>query len=234
MFSVADMASVADMVMAADRSYEDGDHDALGNFLLNLRARGLRDTALLNAIERAPRPSFLPLEYRGLAYQQFTLPLPCGQEAGPALSIVETINALQIEPHHHVLEIGTGSGWQTALIAGLAQAVVSVERWKSLAETADARLQSLGLVNAVVAHGDGSGGVPAGAPFDRILFNVAIDALSPLIQAQLAEGGMVLAPVISADGPLLTRFEKQDGRLVSTVLGPSSAAELVQGAAVFL
>jgi protein-L-isoaspartate(D-aspartate) O-methyltransferase len=222
------------MSLAVDGAFEAGDHDALGNFLLNLRARGLRDTALLNAIERAPRPSFLPLEYRGLAYQEFALPLPCGQEVGSALSIVEAVKALQIEPHHHVLEIGAGSGWQTALIAGLAQAIVSIERWKTLAEAADARLQSIGLTNAVVAHGDGSGGVPAAAPFDRIIFNAAIDALSPIIQAQLAEGGVVLAPVLSEEGSVLTRFEKKDGQVFSTLLGPASAAPLVQGAAVFL
>ncbi len=215
-------------------SYDAANDDALGNFLLALRARGIRDTAFLNAIERAPRPAFLPFEYRGFAYQEFALPLPCGQEAGPAFSIVETVSALELEPQHHVLEIGTGSGWQTALIAGLVKAIVSIERWKSLAEAADARLQAMGLVNAVVAHGDGEGGVPAAAPFDRIVYNVGIVALLPIMAAQLAEGGMALAPVIAGNEHILTRFEKRDGRLVGTELWPVSAAPLVQGAAVFL
>ena len=211
-----------------------GNHEALGYFILNMRARGFRDTALLNAIERAPRTDFLPPDYTEFAYNMLSLPLPCGQEAGSPLSLVEAVGFLQIEPHHHVLEIGTGSGWQTALLASLAKAVVSVERWKTLADAADARLQAAGYSNVVVAHGDGTGGLPAAAPFDRIIFNAAIEDLSPLIEAQLAPGGIVLAPVVNGGQQFLIRFEKQGDRLVQTPLGPANFAAIVPGTADYL
>jgi protein-L-isoaspartate(D-aspartate) O-methyltransferase len=211
-----------------------GNHEALGHFILNLRTRGFRDTVLLNAIERAPRTDFLPLEYIGFAYHGLSVPLPCGQEAGSPVGIIEAIGFMQIEPHHHILEIGTGSGWQTALLASLAKAVVSVERWKTMADAADARLLAAGYANVVVAHGDGSGGMPAAAPFDRIIFNAAIEDVSPLIEAQLTEGGILLAPVESDGQQFLVRFEKQGDRLVQTPLGPANFAPIVSGTADYL
>jgi protein-L-isoaspartate(D-aspartate) O-methyltransferase len=174
------------------------------------------------------------LEYSGFAYHGLSVPLPCGQEAGSPLAMVEAIGFLQIEPHHHVLEIGTGSGWQTALLASLSKAVVSVERWKTLADAADARLQVAGYENVVVAHGDGSGGLPAAAPFDRIVFNAAIEDVSPLIEAQLAEGGVLLAPVVSDGQQFLIRYEKHGDRLVQTPLGAANFALIVPGTADYL
>ncbi|MGL4636903.1 MAG: protein-L-isoaspartate(D-aspartate) O-methyltransferase [Beijerinckiaceae bacterium] len=208
--------------------------EALGNFLLTLRARGQRDVAILNAIERAPRAAFVPLRYVGFAYQNMSIPLDCGQETGSPFEIVERINYLQIEPHHHVLEIGAGTGWQTAVIAGLARAVLSIERWHTLAESADARVQALGLANTVITHGDGEGGMPAAGPFDRIIFNAAIEELSPLILAQLADGGQVLAPVISEGQQFLMRYEMEGDRLMQTALGATDFAPVVPGMSVFL
>ena len=148
--------------------------NALATFLLMLRARGLRDVALLNAIERAPRERFLPLPYVGFAYQEIAVPLPCGQEVTAPLAVLDAILALRVRSESQVLEIGTGSGWQTAILAGVARAVVSVERFATLAEAADQRLAALGISNAVIAHGDGEGGLPAGAPFDRIIINLSL------------------------------------------------------------
>jgi protein-L-isoaspartate(D-aspartate) O-methyltransferase len=222
-------------VKSENQDAQEGDaQEALAGFILNLRARGIRNTTLLNAVERAPRTDFLPAEYADHAYHSMVLPLPCGQEAGCPFAIVETISALQIEPQHHVLEIGTGSGWQTALIGSLATAVASVERWQTLADSAEARLTAAGISNVVVAHGDGTAGLPSAGPFDRIIINAAIDELSPLLQAQLAEGGLVIAPLQGEDGQFLTRFEMRGDRLYAASLGPTSYAPLCEGSSLFL
>ena len=189
---------------------------------------------MLTAIEKAPRTDFVPVEYVGFAYQDMALPLPCGQQATSPFAVVEALGALQIEPHHNVLEIGTGSGWQTALIAGLARAVVSVERFRTLAEAADQRLIAMGYGNTVVAHGDGESGLPAAAPFDRIIINGAVKGISPLLEAQLADAGIAIAPVFDQRNQFLMRFSKVGDRLTEDGLGPSSFSALVSGMAVFL
>jgi protein-L-isoaspartate(D-aspartate) O-methyltransferase len=219
---------------ATQQSLEADAQEALAGFILSLRAHGFRSTPLLNAVERAPRTSFLPPEFVDFAYVPMILPLDCGQEAGSPYKIVEAVSSLQIEPHHHILEIGTGSGWQTALLAGLASAVVSVERWKTLAESAEARLKAFGFQNIVIAHGDGAGGLPAAAPFDRIIINDAIDDFSSILEAQLADGGMVIAPVISEEGQFLMRYEKRGNGMFEVSLGPCSALPLASEVAAFL
>jgi protein-L-isoaspartate(D-aspartate) O-methyltransferase len=231
---VGKVSSVAEQNTGWSRSMENGSHEALGAFLLMLRARGFRDSALLNAIERAPRNEFLPLPYMGFAFQDMAIPLDCGQEASSPLSIIEAISALQVQPDHHVLEIGTGSGWQTAVLAGLCEAIVSVERYRTLADDADRRMQKLGLTNAVVAHGDGEGGMPAAAPFQRIIINAAVDGISPIIAAQLADDGLLIAPLISEQGQRLTRFRKRGDQFMTTDLGPCRFEQLMPGAASVL
>jgi protein-L-isoaspartate(D-aspartate) O-methyltransferase len=209
-------------------------NDPLGQFLLSLRTRGYRDTRLLAAIERAPRALFLPADQVRFAYQDLALPLPCGQQATAPSVVVEMIHRLAVEPSHQVLEVGTGTGWQTAILAGLCKAVVSVERFHTLADEAEARLDHFGVSNAVVAHGDGEGGLPAAAPFDRIVFNAAVAEISPIIAAQLADRGLMLAPVVTADGQFLTQHEWRDGRWKIARLGPSSFPPMMPGTAAFL
>ncbi len=227
-------SSMVEQDNGLSRTMGNGNHEALGAFLLMLRARGFRDSALLNAIERAPRNEFLPLPYMGFAFQDMAIPLDCGQEAPSPLSIIEAVSALQVQPDHHVLEIGTGSGWQTAVLAGLCEAIVSVERYRTLADDADRRMQKLGLTNAVVAHGDGESGLPAAAPFQRIIINAAIDGISPIIAAQLADDGLIIAPLISEQGQRLTRFRKRGDQFMTSDLGPCRFAPLMSGAASIL
>jgi protein-L-isoaspartate(D-aspartate) O-methyltransferase len=232
--SVGKASSVADRDTGWSRTMENGSHEALGAFLLMLRARGFRDSALLNAIERAPRNEFLPLPYMGFAFQDIAIPLDCGQEAPSPLSIIETISGLQVQPNHHVLEIGTGSGWQTAVLAGLCEAIVSVERYRTLADAADHRMQKLAIANAVIAHGDGEGGLPAAAPFQRIIINAAVDGVSPIIAAQLADDGMIIAPLIGEQGQRLTRFRKRGDQFVTNDLGVCRFEPLKSGTASLL
>ncbi|MCA3564223.1 MAG: protein-L-isoaspartate(D-aspartate) O-methyltransferase [Methylocystis sp.] len=207
---------------------------ALATFLLMLRARGLRDAAMLNAIERAPRERFLPLPYVGFAYQEIAVPIPCGQEATAPMAVLDAVMALRVRADSQVLEIGTGSGWQTALLAGLARAVASVERYATLAESARERLSALGIRNAIVVIGDGEGGLPAGAPFDRIIVNAALPGVSPILAAQLAEGGMLVAAITQGAARSLIRFIKRDGELTAERLGPSRLPPLAAGVASVL
>jgi protein-L-isoaspartate(D-aspartate) O-methyltransferase len=210
------------------------DREPLGGFLLTLRTRGHRDPALLTAIERAPRAAFLPLPYLGFAYQDIALPIGCGQEATAPFAVVEAVSRLEVRPEHSVLEIGGGSGWQTAILAGLARAVVSVERFRSLASEAERRIARLGLRNVVVTHGDGAEGLVEAAPFDRVIINAAVGSIPPAIAAQLAPGAAVVAPLIEAGGQSLMRLTR-DGRGWSMQrLGPSRHPPLALGAAAHL
>jgi protein-L-isoaspartate(D-aspartate) O-methyltransferase len=207
---------------------------ALGAFILALRTRGLRDQRVFAAIEKASRARFLPLGYMDFAYRDISLPLPCGQETGAAQMIVQAVAALELGVDHQVLEIGTGSGWQTALLAELSGAVASLERWYALAKQAGANLREAGLRNAVVIHGDGLLGLPEGAPYDRIILNGAITAVPRAIEKQLAPGGVLIAPLISAEGQMLTRYRKSEGEWRAEPLLRCRYPRLVEGVSALL
>jgi protein-L-isoaspartate(D-aspartate) O-methyltransferase len=160
-----------------------------------------------------------------------SLPLPFGQETGRPLSIVGAVAALDLEPHHAVLEVGTGSGWQTALIAGLSKAVASIERWRVLADAADRRLQRLNFDNVVVAHGDGRDGLSAGAPFDRIIINASIAVIPDALAKQVRDAGVIVAPIIRDGVVMLTRMRRSRGRFQTEELGPATAQALASGVA---
>lgn len=211
-----------------------GEREALGGFMLALRARGHRDTALMQALEGAPRGAFLPLPYLGFAYQDLALPIGCGQEATSPFAVVEAVSHLGVGPQHSVLEIGTGSGWQTAILARLGRAVVSMERFSTLAREAERRLGRLGVGNTVVAHGDGAAGLPEAAPFDRVILNAAVDALPPAIAAQLAPDAVVLAPLVTDGAAWLTRILRVGGTLETLRLGRSRLPRLAEGCAAAL
>jgi len=214
-------------------SAAEGEDDglALGGFLLALRARGLRDGRLLTAIENAPRAAFLPPDLAGYAYKDMSLPIACGQEATSPFVIADAVNLLDVAPRHRVLEVGAGSGWQTAILAGLARAVASLERFRALADGAERRLADLGVANAVVVHGDGAEGLPDGAPFDRIIVNGALDAAPNALMEQLAPDGALLIPLAKADGQFLHRIERG---VAPRRLGASRLPRLARGAALAL
>jgi protein-L-isoaspartate(D-aspartate) O-methyltransferase len=208
----------------------DNAYGALGQFLLTMRTRGLRAARLLEAVERVPRADCVPQEFRDQAYLDVSLPLPCGQETGRPMTVVETVNALQLSKDHRVLEIGSGCGWQTALIASMAQAVASVERWRTLADMADVNLQSLGIGNAVIVHDDGEGGLPDAAPFDRIVVNAAMPRHSEQLMAQLAPGGQMLVPIRRGGRTMLTRITADDaGHAIAEALMPVDFAPMAKG-----
>ena len=159
-----------------------------------LRARGLADARVLEAMERVPRELFVPDESAHEAYDDSPLPIGAGQTISqPYMVALSTILA-RIPAGGRVLEIGTGSGYQAAILAQLAGQVVSIERHHALAESARAALGAAGITNVEVRVGDGSLGVPERAPFDAIVVTAAAPKIPPALVLQLAPGGRLVIP----------------------------------------
>jgi protein-L-isoaspartate(D-aspartate) O-methyltransferase len=164
-------------------------------FLLTLRRRGIGDPAVLRAMEEVPRARFVSREMADASYADHALPIDCGQTISQPYVVAYMTEQLNVLPHMRVLEIGTGSGYQAAVLSRLAREVVSVERYRTLADRARARLAELGYDNVEVILGDGFAGAPARAPFDRIIVTAAAEEVPPALVEQLVEGGIMLLPL---------------------------------------
>ena len=177
-----------------------------------LRARGVTDERVLGAMERVPRHEFAPERYRDQAYQDHPLPIGEGQTISQPYIVALMLEALELLPTDRVLEIGTGSGYVTALLAELTAQVLSIERHESLAESARALLAALGYSNAKVVTGDGTRGFPEAAPYDAIIVSAAALAVPPALVAQLAEGGRMIIPVGADDAQQLRLLRMENGQ----------------------
>jgi protein-L-isoaspartate(D-aspartate) O-methyltransferase len=164
-------------------------------FLLSLRRRGISDAAVLRALDEVPREQFVDQDYTDAAYADQALPISCGQTISQPYVVAYMTEQLAVKPHHRVLEVGTGSGYQAAVLARLAGEVITVERYRTLAETARRRLKQLGLDNVTVVVGDGLAGVPQYAPYDRILVTAAAERIPQALVEQLADGGVMVLPL---------------------------------------
>jgi protein-L-isoaspartate(D-aspartate) O-methyltransferase len=170
-------------------------------FLLTLRRRGIGDQAVLRAMDEVPRERFVEANNADNAYADQALPIACGQTISQPYVVAYMTEQLRVRPHHRVLEVGTGSGYQAAVLSRLAREVVSIERYRTLADTARERLCALGYENVEVVAGDGFAGVPARAPFDRIVVTAAAETLPQTLIDQLADDGVMLLPLGPHDGP---------------------------------
>ncbi|MEV6211863.1 methyltransferase domain-containing protein [Kitasatospora sp. NPDC051914] len=160
-----------------------------------VRAAGVRDERLLGAIRAIPRAGFVPAEQAGSAYLDRPVPIPHGLvTTQPSLSAV-MIGGLALSGDEHVLEVGTGLGFQTAMVAYLAADVVSIEWWPDLVEQARENLDRLGVRNVELLVGDGSRGVPGRAPYDAVLVSAAYPGVPPLLVEQLRTGGRLVQPI---------------------------------------
>ena len=164
-------------------------------FLLDLRRRGIMDQRVLRAIDQVPRENFVAPDYAEEAYADQALPIACGQTISQPYVVAYMTEQLALAPSHRVLEIGAGSGYQAAVLSRLAREVVTVERYRTLAETARARLTTLGYDNVTVVVGDGFQGHAERAPYDRIMVTAAAEEIPDALLAQLAEGGVMLLPL---------------------------------------
>jgi protein-L-isoaspartate(D-aspartate) O-methyltransferase len=179
-----------------------------------LRARGISDLRVLDAMLRVPRHEFVPEIYRGQAYEDHPLPIGDGQTISQPYIVALMLESLQLTPNDKVLEIGTGSGYVTALLAELAAQVFSIERHPALAENARHVLAALGYTNVQVITGDGTLGLPAAAPFDAILVSAAASDLPSTLLTQLRDGGRMIIPVGSENSQRLQFIRMVSGRPV--------------------
>jgi protein-L-isoaspartate(D-aspartate) O-methyltransferase len=177
------------------------------------RAAGVTDARVLDAVGAVPRAGFVPPGLAGGAYADEPLRIPHGQVTTQPSLVAQMLAALALEDSDRVLEVGTGFGWQTALLARLAGHVWSIERWEDIASTARAALERHGVENATVVVGDGSRGLPANAPYDAILVAGAFPRVPAPLAAQLAEGGRLVQPIGPGGAEEVVLFAKRRGRL---------------------
>jgi len=192
-----------------------------------IRRRGIRDERVLSAMEEVPRHLFLPEAIRHLAYADDPLPIGEGQTISQPYIVAEMTAALRLSGTEKVLEIGTGSGYQTAILARLCREVVTIERLPSLSAEAQRRLAAMEIGNVTFAVGDGSLGSPERAPFDRILSAAASPSVPAPWISQLAEGGIIVLPVGSRYEQELTRVTRVGSRTETAALGGCRFVPLV-------
>jgi protein-L-isoaspartate(D-aspartate) O-methyltransferase len=183
-----------------------------------LRARGIRDERVLTAMSHVPRHEFVSADYRDHVYEDHPILIGEDQTLSQPYIVAIMLEALALSPSDTVLEVGTGSGYQTALLAELTQQVYSVERHGSLARAAQATLARLGYTNAEVLLGDGSHGLPDRAPYDAIVVSAAAPQIPPPLLEQLREGGRMAIPVGPAHAQELQSVRKEAGQLAVTSL----------------
>jgi protein-L-isoaspartate(D-aspartate) O-methyltransferase len=177
-----------------------------------IEARGVRDARVLNAMRKTPRDLFTPIDVREHAYEDRSLPIGFGQTISQPYMVALMTELLELDPNDRVLEIGSGSGYQAALLAQLAREVVSIERNEVLAERSLALLSELGFDNVTIVQGDGTLGMAELAPFDAIIVTAGGPQVPPLLKAQLAEGGRLMCPVGSRDEQTLVVLRRmKDG-----------------------
>ena len=195
--------------------------------LARLRDGGVRDERLLAAMGAVPREQFVLEADRSQAYADRALPIANGQTISQPLMVALVVEALELRPGDLALDVGTGSGYQAAVMVACGAHVVSVERIPGLADEAAARLSNLGY-DVEVVLGDGSLGVPDRAPFDAIAVGAAAPRLPIALARQLREGGRLVVPI--AGGPLgeeLTRLRVRDGHWITESLGPCRFVPLI-------
>jgi protein-L-isoaspartate(D-aspartate) O-methyltransferase len=201
-------------------------------FVYTLRSHGVTNADVLKAMEVTPRLDFLEGIFRDRSFEDVPLPISCGQTISQPTVVGLMTQALDVTKRSKVLEIGTGSGYQAAILARLARRVYTIERHRRLARRARELLLRLGLHNITVVHGDGSLGLPEQAPFDRIIITAAAEDTPKLLIEQLRPGGIMVLPVgqSSAVQTLLKIVKTEDG-LDYTDLGAVRFVPLVEGLA---
>jgi protein-L-isoaspartate(D-aspartate) O-methyltransferase len=163
--------------------------------IMELRSEGITDARVLGAIERVSRELFLPETFRDRAYENVALPIGHGQTISQPLVVAHMTEALGVGNRHKVLEIGTGSGYQTAVLARLARRVFTMERHRELLRQAEQRFAALRLHNITTRFGDGTKGWPEQAPFDRIIVTAASEEIPRVLLESLSDGGVMTIPV---------------------------------------
>ncbi|MFQ5984467.1 MAG: protein-L-isoaspartate(D-aspartate) O-methyltransferase [Alphaproteobacteria bacterium] len=195
--------------------------EAAIRLIMDLRHAGIMDTRILAALERTPRELFVPPAYRDAAYDNIALPIGLGQTISQPLVVAFMTQELKVDRQTKVLEVGTGSGYQAAILARLCRRVYTIERHRELLKEAEARFAELRLHNITTRLGDGTKGWPEQAPFERIMVTAATREVPPALVDQLAVGGLMVLP-LGGDpvGQELVRLRRtDDGHEVERLMG---------------
>ena len=197
----------------------------LMRFVLEMRQAGITDPRALAALERTPRTHYAPSHLEGLALDDVGLPLAHAQTMTKPSIVGRVVAALAAQPTDIVLEIGTGSGFQAAVLSDMAHKVVTLERWRDLAADARGRFGTARLMRTYAHVADGFDGWSDDAPYDRIVLNVAVEKVPPVLFDQLKPGGVIVAPIEDASGQRLVRMRND----VREDLGPVKLGALERG-----
>jgi protein-L-isoaspartate(D-aspartate) O-methyltransferase len=202
--------------------------------IMALRRQGILDQRVLSAIERTPRELFVEEPFQASAYENNALPIACGQTISQPYIVAYMTEALEVDPKHRVLEIGTGSGYQAAVLSPLCRMVYTVERHRPLLKTAETRFAALKLHNIVTRWGDGLLGWPEQAPFDRVVLTAAVADVPQILIDQLKPGGILVAPAggsapAESISQYLVKIIRTDGATTRETLIPVAFVPMVPG-----
>jgi len=202
--------------------------DPAEGLVRTIQARGVRDPRVLEAFRRVRREGFVPPELTGLAYRDEPIPIPHGQVTSQPSLIAQMVAALRLTGSERVLEVGTGYGYQTAILAALAREAFSIERFADLAKRARSNLERAGIEGVTVLVGDGTLGLPEHAPYDGVVVSAAAPKVPGPLARQLAEGGRIVHPLGSGGAEVVIAFRKKGDRLVEQErLTPASFVRLI-------
>lgn len=205
-------------------------HVARAELVMRLRGQGISDVRLLAAIEQVPRDAFLPRQFMKYAYTDRVIPIACGQTASNVEEAALFALAARIGPNDRILEVGTGSGFLTAILSRMAAHVYSVERYRRLVDNATERLLELGAHNVTLTHADGFLGLSEYAPFERIIVGGSCEQVPDHLADQLMDGGVMVVPLGRTGAPQkLTRITRQGSELRTEVVTSIRVPPLVEG-----
>ena len=183
--------------------------------ILELRESGISNSQVLSALETIPREKFIPDNYRNQAYENIALPIGENQTISQPYVVAKMTELLEVKNNHKVLEIGTGSGYQCAILSKLARRIYTIERIKNLHEKACKIFEELKLANIVSKYEDGNNGWIEQIPFDRIIFTAATENITEIIFSHIKEDGIIVCPIIKENKQVIIKYKRKNNKLIS-------------------
>ena len=183
--------------------------------ILELRESGISNSNVLSALELIPREKFIPKNYRNQAYENIALPIGENQTISQPYVVAKMTELLEVKNNHKVLEIGTGSGYQCAILSKLARRIYTIERIKNLHERSYKIFEELKLTNIVSKHEDGNNGWIEQIPFDRIIFTAATENITNRIFSHIKDNGIIVCPIIRDNKQVIIKYKRKNDKLTS-------------------